>query len=176
MEKKDPRLANIWNGMKQRCNNPNHTAARWYHDRGIRVCKEWNDDFYLFQAWAIANGYADDLSIDRIDPDGNYCPENCRWITLDENRNRARKNGGMKPKCVPVVETKRNTQPDLKPFAKAIETKAGNNGLTAIALETIGSMANMLSELDAENQDMVALLIGAHLKGVVAGVKLKSNR
>lgn len=175
MSSKDPRLANIWNGMKQRCNNPNHSAARWYHDRGIRVCKEWNDNFYLFQAWAIANGYADGLSIDRIDPDGDYCPENCRWITLGENRRRARKNGGRKQKCVPVVEVKHDTQPDLKPFAKVIETKPGSNGLTAIAVETLGYMANMLAEMDKENQDMVALLIATQLKGMVAGVKLKNR-
>lgn len=76
--------------MKQRCNNPKHTAAPWYHDAGIRVCAEWNDSFERFQSWALENGYFDSGTIDRLDPDGDYSPENCRWITLDENRKRAR--------------------------------------------------------------------------------------
>lgn len=84
------RLYNIWSCMKQRCNNPNHTAAAWYHDKGIRVCDEWNTNFDSFETWALCNGYADDLSIDRIDSDGNYCPENCRWIPIAENRRRAK--------------------------------------------------------------------------------------
>lgn len=85
------RLYNIWACMKQRCNNPNHTAARWYHDKGIRVCDEWNENFHSFAKWAKENGYFDGGSIDRIDASKGYNPENCRWITLDENRNRAKK-------------------------------------------------------------------------------------
>lgn len=77
--------------MKQRCNNPRHTAASWYHDAGIRVCAEWNDSFECFQLWATQNGYYDGATIDRIDPDKNYSPENCRWISIEENRNRARR-------------------------------------------------------------------------------------
>lgn len=91
-EEKNKRLFNIWSCMKQRCNNPNHTAARWYHEKGIRVCKEWENDFYSFQTWAYSNGYFDDASIDRINPNGNYSPDNCRWITLTENRKRAIRN------------------------------------------------------------------------------------
>ena len=86
------RLYNIWGCMKQRCNNPKHTAAAWYHDKGIRVCDEWNTNFKSFETWALCNGYADDLSIDRIDSDKNYCPENCRWIPIAENRRRAIQN------------------------------------------------------------------------------------
>lgn len=88
---KDKRLYNIWSCMRQRCNNPKHTAAQWYHYKGIRLCEEWESDFGAFQSWAIRNGYRDDLTIDRIDPDGNYSPENCQWITLDENRKRSRR-------------------------------------------------------------------------------------
>lgn len=91
---KNKRIYNIWSCMKQRCNNPNHTAAFWYHDRGITVCDEWIHDFQAFYDWAMANGYRDDLTIDRKDPDGNYEPSNCRWVTIEENRKRAVKRRG----------------------------------------------------------------------------------
>ena len=81
------RLYNIWSCMKQRCFNPKHTAARWYHDKGIRVCEEWLS-FDKFQRWALDNGYSDNLTIDRIDSEGNYEPGNCRWISLQENAKR----------------------------------------------------------------------------------------
>lgn len=87
----DRRLYNIWSCMRQRCNNPKHTAAQWYHDKGIRLCEEWESDFEAFKSWAISNGYRDDLTIDRVDPDKNYCPENCRWISRSENSRRANK-------------------------------------------------------------------------------------
>lgn len=92
MEEKDiKRLKNIYNCMRQRCNNPKNTAAFWYHDKGIRVCDEWENNFQEFVKWSFENGYNSILTIDRIDPDGNYCPENCRWITKSENCRRARK-------------------------------------------------------------------------------------
>ena len=74
--------------MKQRCNNPKHTAARWYHDKGIMVCEEWLD-YKNFEKWALENGYADNLTIDRINSNGNYEPSNCHWITLKENSQKA---------------------------------------------------------------------------------------
>lgn len=85
------RLYSIWCGMRQRCNNPNHHARALYGGKGVRVCDEWND-YSVFKAWAESHGYADNLSIDRIDSNGNYEPSNCRWITLSENVARANKN------------------------------------------------------------------------------------
>lgn len=83
------RLYNIWAHMRQRCNNPQNKDFKYYGGRGITLCAEWVDDFIAFQAWAFASGYRDDLTIDRINPDGNYCPENCRWATkAEQNRNR----------------------------------------------------------------------------------------
>jgi hypothetical protein len=83
------RLHRIWKTMKSRCGNPNFDMYRHYGARGIAVCPEWQESFIAFRDWSLANGYADDLSIDRIDNDGNYEPSNCQWVDrLTQNRNR----------------------------------------------------------------------------------------
>ena len=93
------RLYNIWSNMKQRCFNPKNPKYTSYGGRGITVCDEWKNSFQAFAEWALSNGYDEPpmdvprqwvaehgLTIDRVDSEKGYSPDNCRWITFQENR------------------------------------------------------------------------------------------
>lgn len=89
--KKDTRIYHIWASMLQRCNNPNNISYPLYGKKGISVCEDWKY-FINFNEWAMSNGYKEDLSIDRIDSNGNYEPNNCRWVSMKVQQNNRNNN------------------------------------------------------------------------------------
>lgn len=93
----DERLYGVWHGIKDRCNNQNSPQYKWYGGRGIKVCEEWNNDYLAFREWAYSHGYDDSAikyqcTIDRLDTNGNYSPDNCAWRTQKQQCNNTRSN------------------------------------------------------------------------------------
>ncbi|MCF8012566.1 MAG: hypothetical protein K9L56_14950 [Clostridiales bacterium] len=80
------KIHSLWSSMKQRCMNENDKAYKNYGGRGIEVCEEWID-FETFYKWASNNGYEEGLMLERIDNDGDYCPDNCKWVSRKEQNN-----------------------------------------------------------------------------------------
>lgn len=89
---KNKRVYRIWQGMKGRCYNKNDRKYKYYGAKKVSVCDEWINSFPAFYNWAIANGYKDNLTIDRINANGDYCEKNCRWVGYSEQNNNKRDN------------------------------------------------------------------------------------
>lgn len=99
----DSRLYRIWRGMKDRCYRRENVCYAYYGGRGIKVCDEWASSFEVFVKWALQSGYDAALTLDRIDVDGDYCPENCKWATrLDQAQNR---------RCIRLLTYQGETKP-----------------------------------------------------------------
>ena len=91
-------LYHVWTSMKQRCQNPKSIQYKYYGLLGVSICEEWNESFIKFYNWSFQNGYKKGLTIDRINPYGNYEPRNCRWVTqAEQNKNKR----DSKIKCKP---------------------------------------------------------------------------
>ena len=103
------RLYRIWQGMKNRCFNPKNPDYKNYGGRGITVCKAWDNSFDTFKRWALSHGYADSLTIDRIDNNGNYTARNCQWITRSENSSK-RKEDNKKPRQLAPPSVKKTPE------------------------------------------------------------------
>lgn len=86
----DKHLYAVWNGIKQRCTNPNNSSYHNYGGRGIKICDEWANNYKSFYDWAIHAGYEKGKEIDRIDNDGNYEPDNCRFVYKETQANNKR--------------------------------------------------------------------------------------
>jgi hypothetical protein len=83
------RIGKIFNKMVERCYKEGSKDYRWYGEKGIKIYQQWLDNPQMFEEWALRNGYTDDLTIDRIESNKDYCPENCQWIPMSENSRKA---------------------------------------------------------------------------------------
>ena len=130
------RLLGIWKGMLRRCENETAEYFYLYGGRGITVCNEWHD-YVQFARWALNNGYQDNLSIDRIDFNGNYKPGNCRWATVKEQANNSRKCIFITIEGITKTATEWAEQYGIKPATLYARLKRGMDVQTALTREVV---------------------------------------
>lgn len=129
MARRNEKLYHVYHGIKQRCYNKNNPKYNLYGGRGIKMCDEWYDDYLIFKQWSLENGYKpnQNLSIDRIDSNGDYNPQNCQWISIGENSAKAnygrKKFNGNRQGNVIGINTTTNQRiiiDNITQFAKSI--------------------------------------------------------
>lgn len=113
---------NSWVKMRSRCNNKNDKKYYRYGGRGIKICEEWSDPI-VFRQWSIENGWKKGLTIDRIDNDGDYCPQNCRWVSVSEN---SRKKSTTKIDIITAQEIRSRINEDWHKLAEEYGCSHGN--------------------------------------------------
>jgi hypothetical protein len=125
--------------MVKRCYSKNDKSFKWYGEKGIIVCDAWKNNYKEFVDWALANGYANDLTIDRIDSNKDYCPENCRWITMSQNVRNAHlgkpKSDEWKRKYMESMKDKIRIPPNIKRVI-CIETEKNYSSISIASKET----------------------------------------
>lgn len=176
------RLHSIWAGMKERCLSPGSHAYALYGGRGITVCDEWRNSFDAFRDWALTHGYSEDLSIDRIDVDGDYCPENCRWADAITQSNNTRCNHMLTysgrtmsvSRWAVEIGISRGTLVSRLSAGwsvqQAIETPVEHKYASSFTLEFLGETDDLV-ELDLSSlTDSVNLISPAHLRFIIAGL------
>lgn len=140
------RLYSIWRGMKKRCYQPTSAGYKNYGGRGITVCDEWIASYESFRDWSLANGYADGLTLDRIDLNGNYEPSNCRYASYLEQENNKRNSHFIEVNGVKLTVTQwariTNTPPSTlkNRIASKGEREAVRISLTKCKYEEIGGV------------------------------------
>lgn len=115
-------LYDAWRNMKRRCYYKNSKTYKNYGGRGISVCDEWRNDYTAFLKWALTNGWKEHLQLDRIDNNGNYKPNNCRWVTQQENllNTRHNRNVAYNGKCQTVTEWAKELGMNVRTLTKRL--------------------------------------------------------
>ena len=165
---KNRRLNDLYYGMKYRCYNPKSTSYKHYGLKGIKVCDEWLNDFQKFYDWAMANGYQDNLTIDRINSEGNYEPSNCRWVT--KSFNSARVNN--KTKCSNNIDVSMQYKKIFTPRKKLIDFRKKTGLPQYIMAKKIGTTPyryNLIEQgkADPSYKNMVRFYDEFHCKDVL---------
>ena len=146
------KLYRVWTCMKYRCHGrgEKNPYAKWYRDKGIEVCEAWRNSFKEFEKWALSNGYKEGLTIDRVDSNGNYCPENCRWVTRSENS--------------------KNKRAIVKKSAHDIRATArkGSDTMTEHEYEVLSQIATFLEQQDKATREKLIIFC----EGFVSATKL----